>query len=776
MKNPLRKRLIRELRSDFVKYLVMFILMAFSIAEVSGFLVADHSMIIAYDESFEHYNIEDGHFLTDRALNKSQIKDIQENGAVTLYKNDYIDEPMTNGSTVRAYINRTEVDLPCVMDGRLAENEGEIAVDRMYADNNGLAVGDTITAVNGMNELSVVGLVALSDYSALFQDNNDSMFDASQFGVGIVTEETFAGLSSDNLVNCYSWKYDKHSSDEDEEVDMAEDLMKVISANAALKGFVPKVANKAIQFTGEDMGSDKTMMELLLYIIIVIIAFVFAVTISNTISQEANVIGTLRASGYTRRELLLHYMALPVIVTVISALTGNIFGYTVMKNVNAGLYYGSYSLPTYVTRWNMEAFLKTTLIPVAMVLVIDYTILRSKLALSPLKFLRRDLSRRKSRKALPLSRHLHIFFRYRLRVFFQNIPNYVILFLGILFANVLMLFGIAFPALLKDYEGIIQNSMIAKYQYVLSPPLSAANEENKLSGILDMFLYEMSVETENEDAEKFTLYTLKTMPSKNYMQEEISVYGVDRDSKYLDLELGNDGVYITSVMAEKYQLKEGDTVTLKECYDDKSYDLKVGGIFDYQASLAVFMDIKECNDMFDYDPEYFSGYFSDTEITDIDGERIGTVIDYDSLTKISRQLMISMGSIMDMVSIFAVFMSMILIYILSKIIIEKNIQSISMAKILGYRNGEISRLYLAPTTFMVVFSVFATLKLAEILLIGIFSEMEKTEMTGWIPLHVSTSCYIRVSSMILGTYLIVLLLEYIKIQRIRKDEALKNVE
>lgn len=70
------------------------------------------------------------------------------------------------------------------------------------------------------------------------------------------------------------------------------------------------------------------------------------------------------------------------------------------------------------------------------------------------------------------------------------------------------------------------------------------------------------------------------------------------------------------------------------------------------------------------------------------------VIDLESLTKVSRQLDVSMGSMMGLVDAFAVLMFMILIYLLSKIIIEKNAQSISMVKILGYSNREISRLYI----------------------------------------------------------------------------------
>ena len=47
MKNPLRKRIPRELKGEFGKYLVVFLLMVLTIGFVSGFLVADGSMLKA---------------------------------------------------------------------------------------------------------------------------------------------------------------------------------------------------------------------------------------------------------------------------------------------------------------------------------------------------------------------------------------------------------------------------------------------------------------------------------------------------------------------------------------------------------------------------------------------------------------------------------------------------------------------------------------------------------------------------------------------------------
>ena len=71
MKNPLRKRLPKEFVGEIGKYLVIFLFMTITIGLISGFLVADSSMIKAYDESFDKYNIEDGNFeLMEKAGDK----------------------------------------------------------------------------------------------------------------------------------------------------------------------------------------------------------------------------------------------------------------------------------------------------------------------------------------------------------------------------------------------------------------------------------------------------------------------------------------------------------------------------------------------------------------------------------------------------------------------------------------------------------------------------------------------------------------------------------
>lgn len=754
MRNPLIKRLPREFKSDLGKYLVMFLFMTAAIGFISGFLVAGSSMIKAYNESFDKYNIEDGNFELSQEADDALIERIEKED-VTIYENYYVEKDVTqkNGeniteSTLRIFKNRKDVDKICVMKGELPVNSNEIAIDRMYADNNKINVGDNIK-MSG-KEYKVTGYVALSDYSALFSDNSDMMFDSVKFGVAIVTDECFDKLSDVNVHYVYSWKYDNKPENDTEEKEQSDKFLKKIGATGLVTNYTPAYLNQAIHFTGDDLGSDKSMIEVLLYVIIVILAFVFAVTTNNTITKEANVIGTLRASGYKKSELLGHYITMPVIVTILAAIIGNILGYTYFKNIVANMYYGSYSLPTYVTIWNAEAFIKTTVIPLILMIIINVLVISRKLSLSPLDFLRRNLTRKKKKKAVRLPK-FKFFNRFRLRIIFQNMSSYVTLFVGMLFANVLLLFGMMMVPLLNHYQNEVTQSQIADYQYILKTTTD--------------------VNVSYSNAEKYCVTSLETTGDK---EESITIYGIADNSKYIDFDIPKEGVAISDGYASKYNVKKGDTISLKEKYKDKIYEFVVEDIVNYPPSLSVFMSSKQYNEEFRKQDNYYNGYFSDKKL-DIDDKKTASIITVDDLTKVSRQLEVSMGESFDLIYVFAIALFILLVYLLTKLIIEKNTTSISMVKILGYTNAEIGRLYLISTTWVIIISQIITIGLSTVIMNWLYKYF-MAKMTGWLTLYYAPKIFPEMFVLGLLVYAVVAAFQLIKIHKIPMDEALKNVE
>jgi len=777
------KRIPRELKKDLGKYIVLFLFLALTIGFVSGFLVADGSMIKTYNDSFSKYNIENGHFITSLKLTDKAIENIEDED-VELCELFYKDKQTDNDRTIRVYKIREEMNLADVMEGCLPEKEGEIVIDRLFAENNALDVGD-LMSIEG-KQFKVVGMVALSDYSALFKNNSDMMFDATNFSVALVTPQQFKNFSNAGLKYCYAWRYNNQEMTENEQQNKAEDLMNVVYENALLgadisygaviwnnlmagfpgadyeelditsgekplQDFVSRQDNQAIQFTGEDMGSDRVMFQWLLYIIVVVLAFAFAITTRNTIEQEAKTIGTLRASGFTRRELLIHYITLPVIITLAAALAGNILGYTVFKMPMANMYYHSYSLPTYTTIWSADAFFKTTLVPCLLVFAVELLVVGRSLSLSPLQFLRRDLKRHKQSKAVKLP-DISFKKRFLIRVLIQNRSTYVLLFAGIFFASFIFLFGSLFTPLLQNFKANVQESKICDYQYILKD----------------------QVETDDPDAEKYAVCTLE-----NESGEKITVYGIQGNSRYVDMknirETSGNSVILSDGYMDKYGLKEGDEITLKEEFNSDRYAFKVKGEYNYPATLCIFMTLDRFNETFDMESDYFSGYFSDKMLGDIDESDIATVITEKDLTVMANQLEDSMGKVFFMFLLFSIVIFLLMIYLLARLITERNTYAISMLKILGYTNREAGHLYNNATLVMTVISFILSGVLGVAGIKVIYYIMMKA-FAGWLTFYVAPW---GVPLLIVTGVFCYFLVNFVLMRRIRKipmADALKDVD
>lgn len=773
MKNPLNKRLLRELRTEFGKYAVIFLFMVMTIGLESGDLVASDSMIATCNQRYEKYHVENGHFhlkqkMKDEAVNKIEKEDVM------VYPDFYVERSYKGKDkkekTLRIYESRDEINQLCIMDGSLPEKDNEIVIDRMFADNNKTKTGD-ILSIDG-KDYTVSGLVSFSDYTTMFQNNSDMMFDSVNFGVAMGTKSEFESLSDRNLTYNYAWTYNAGDpADDMEEKKWSDDLLEtvvdaagegggatalgsmlgVLNMDNGIDDYVPRYTNQAMNFAGDDLGSDRGSMLAFLYILIAVLAFIFGVTISHTITKEATVIGTLRASGYTRGELFRHYISMPIIVTLLAALVGNILGYTYMKGVISDLYYSSYSLPKYETLWNQQAFVLTTLVPILLMLLVTGVTLIRKLKLSPLQFIRRDLTKSKRKKAVKLP-HFKFFNRFRLRIIMQNISSYLTLIFGVFVASTILLFGMMFVPLLNNVSNISREHMAAKYQYMLKG----------------------DARTSNRDAEKFAVCTMNTY-ADGYNQEAATVYGIFDDSRYIKDKLPEKGAVISSGMAEKYKLKEGDDFLLKEQYEDKLIKLQVRGILDSPTTIGVYMSHSYYEDVFDVDKDYYSAYFSNSKITDISDNKIINCITEKDMTKMAEQLKVSMGDMFTIVEAFAVVMFILVVYLLTKIILERNSTSISMVKILGYEDREIGQLYLVATSWVVLLAVLISFVLVTELIRQIFVAFMKG-YSGWIPFGISKETYVQCFILAIVSYLVVAAMQMYRIKKVPMDEALKNVE
>ena len=770
MRNPMNKRLPRELKSDFGKYLVIFLFIVMVVSVVSSFLVANAGIAKSYKKNLANNNVEDGHVSFNERPSEELLKSVEEKAGVKLYQTDYFEEDL-DGVTFRVY-RASGANLPEVTEGSFPEKNGEILLDNMHFGKDKYQVGDRITLAG--KELTISGFAAFPNYSALFKDNTDLMFDNETFTVGMMSEEGFDAFASDRTTISYVWVYNNEPATDKEKREASEkvlaalrdEIMKVDAdiLKRALSGetglvmleatdFLPEYENKSITFAGEDMSGDEGAMVVFLYIVVAVLAFIVAVTTMNTISKEAAVIGTLRASGYTRGEMVRHYMTLPLLSFLAGMLVGNVLGYTAMRGFMVDIYNKMYSLGRVETFWNKEAFIKTTLWPTIIMIVINVAILIWKMRLGPLTFLRRETTGRKKKRALKLNRKIPFPWRFRIRIILQNLPNYITMAVGVIMAGAIIIFGLMFEPLLNDIAKRIEDTSLCRYQYVLKAP----------------------AEVTAADAEKYALAALETT-KKDYKTDEISVFGIVRDSRYVKDDIPSGKVLLSNGFMDKYKVKAGDTVSLYDKYADKNYTFTVAGEYPYEAALAVFMNLDEFNEKFEKTPDYYTGYFSDSDLTELSEANVYMRLDSSTFGSFADQLWKAFADFMGPVKWFGILMFVLMVYLLAKQIIERNQTSISMTKILGFTGGEIGGLYIVSTSIVVVASLFLAVPLVDWLLRLVFKNYLYQRISGYLPYCISNDCYWKMILLGIASYVAVVAMQLLKIHRIPKSDALKTVE
>ncbi len=723
----LDKRTIRNLKRNIGQYLSIFILLTATIAFGSAFLSVADSIETTLKDNQKASNLEDGNFTLNEKYQFSNEFQIEENY--------YID--LENNYTIRVYKNRDNINQLSLFDGSLAKKHNEIAVDRVFALSNHIKLNDIIKIENF--SFQVVGFISAPDYNSLFKSNNDLMMNTKDFGIGFVTEETFVELE-----NHYNTKYNYSYRADTEKIKNYLQLH-----NLRITSITPRESNQAISFLEEDFGTDVPSMKALIYIVVAIIAFVFVIIANNNIEEDAKSIGTLKAMGYKNNEIIFHYMKLPLFITLISAILGNILGYTIFIEPFKDLYYNTFSLPPLNLKLNMDAFILTTVIPILLMIVINYFLLRKKLNLKTIKFLRNDIRKSKHRN-IKLSKTIPFKTRFKLRIFFDNIGAFVILFLGIFLASLLLLFSIGLKPVIEHYEETVEKTTVAEYQYILKEPVDI-------------------------DAFKLTQYQMETNFDKNSVV--VNFIGLRETNRYFEtLELRDiqDGIVISDSLALKKHIKVGDTLKFKDNNTDKEYEYKVLDIYEYRSSFAVFMKESDLNNLLQLPSNYYNSILSDHKL-DIDNQFIIREISREDVGNVAKQMLISFEGLLGMVVLFGVVIYIVLMYILTKVIIEKYALNISLMKVLGYQSKEIKRLYLRGTAIAVIIILILVMPLDK-LTFDFIMDYAMGKIEGYLEVFIPLKIYITVILIGIVTYFIINKFHIKKIHKIPMENALKDRE
>lgn len=755
MQKVLRKRVLRDLKENLFRYIALAFLIIMGMYVIVSLIGAGYTIIDNGETHDEANKIEDGQFSVFVPLSDEEISRLEDAGAEVegMFYEDY---DVMDGKTIRVFANRENIDLVECDEGNLAEADDEIVVEKRFSQVNDISVGDIIQIAG--NEFKVTGIGTSPDYNALFKEMSDTVVDSKVFGTVFVTEGAYdklnaTGESVKTETYLYAFRLEGKTTCDDVK-DALEDIkvdtdsiddeyfqeywdrtgaaindfkdgIKELKSGANeladgvaelkketdsfLKDYDTDLANITSFVTSDDnprtggAADDQQINVQAGYFFGVLLMFLFTYVISvfvvHGIEKESSVIGALYALGVKRRDLMMHYLTLPVIVTTVAGIIGFLIG---ISNVGIPVQmadaYAYYSIPAMDVKIPPILIVYGIVMPPLVAIVVNYFVIRKKLSQTALSLIKNEVKQPKGSN-VNLG-DMGFVGRFRVRQMLREMRTGLTVVIGMFIALICLMLSLNTATFCSKVKK--QNVEDTHYEY--------------------MYTYKYPTENPPEGGEAAYAKTLKKeVYGYNW---DVTVLGLSKNTKYFDVDLkdGKNRVTISSSFAEKYGYGVGDEIVLHDEENDIDYGFTVDSVTQYTPAFYVFMTIDDARELFGAGSDEYNVVFSDKDL-EVDPARLyatTTKADIESAAGIFAD---QMRSMVIMIVIISTLIFVVVMYLMMKVMIDRSAFSISLIKVFGFRTKEIRKLYLDGNFFIIAIGAAICLPLAKLIMSAVYPSL-----------------------------------------------------
>lgn len=216
MNKILNKRILRDLKANFARYLALLLMIIAGMFIVIAIVGAADTIIAGTNKFAVDNNVEDGQFSVFVPLTEEQEKTLADSG-VTIERMFSADMKMSDGSTLRLMKIREQINLIQLDSGTLPVKNGEAVLEKRYSEEHGISIGDSIE-IGGVN-LVVTGIGTVPEYDSPMNKLSDTAVESNLFGLVFVTIEQYDDiLAANSIVEEYRYAYRLNGSLTDSEL------------------------------------------------------------------------------------------------------------------------------------------------------------------------------------------------------------------------------------------------------------------------------------------------------------------------------------------------------------------------------------------------------------------------------------------------------------------------------------------------------------------------------------------------------------------------------
>ncbi len=648
------------------------------------------------------------------------------------------------------YEENNQINKMYLIEGKFPKNENEIAILPGYAKKNHLKIGDTYTVLD--QNYTIVGFAYAPDYIYPLISFSMPIFDETNNNIAIVNETTYqkvVGVNDNSIALDYQFpttrKFEISVSVETEETEndspfAGDPVMRILDEDKIMMDINTITRLGRIAALQMEFASNRLFAECFLYLLLAISVLIIVIITKKRIDDERLQIGVLKSLGYNRFSIAASYLVYPIVGSLIGGILGYIIGIIAHYPI-ANTLLSFYTVPLKNYQLDFSYLSKSVFTPMISLSLLSYLIALFMLRKKPLALLKEGSNLKVnlfSRIVNKINSFFPFHYRFKYSLAFRSLGKLLIVTItsfctGLLIVLVLIGSNLFNHMIEESFAGINYQYLVMLGQF----DYKDANEYEEADYVLSVSVPLKEIKDVNGNIKSI---------EKEDEEIQFSLTGLDTTAQYvriLDKEEHNlidrldddEAIIVNENAKELYSLEIGDQLhfvyeTVDMTYTIVGFSSEFMGRSGYINREAMSTDLGLGSNAYTTIYSNQKKYESYKNLDQEEASKIAYILNMNDMRQnIEKQMDRFNGSIYIVIA-FASVMVLVIISVIANIVVEENKKTISLLKVMGYKNRRISSMVLnIYTPFIIVaylLSIPAMIQILKAIVSAIVGDIEIT--------------------------------------------------
>ncbi len=705
----------------------------------------------------------------ENIFSKYKLKDIYEEERLNFLKEkyDFIYEVYETKiisnlkSTIKVIPYKDyRINIPYLVKGNFPKNDNEITILPLFSSYNNLNISDNYF-IDNKNYIIAGYTYSTSDIYPTFSNSNP-IFDYKNNNIIFTTYDTFNNLKG-ILNKVYIAKFNNYN------YDLFELENDIIKTDKTL------LMETSVNTLKEDLIILRVFKNTFLYILLTITIILLLIIIKKKIDIEKPYIGILKSFGYSKIRIALSYLVYPVITSIIGGLFGFIIGF-ILSDFIKNIYLRNFNIEVLKSIFCLNDLINCIVIPLIFLSFISFIFVLFLLRKKDIVLIKNDSDLKinfLTKFINKISVKKDFLTEFRNSLLTRSLKKLVIIILTSVTIGFLITIIFAWFNLFNK----IIDSNFSKYNFsymITYNNLITNNSDSKSDNILIVSNNIYKITDKNKNPK-----TLKDNTSVilNGITDDLKfILLTDKDKNLLNL-LADKTIIISSKTKQDFNIDIGDFLSFK--INDQEISFEVVGVYLNNLDSNCYVKNKDLANSLGFSNNIYNVTYSTDEkyeSLNLTNDELSNINEIYSLDVLRQNIINSLSfynNFTYIVVLFCLILIFIVIAILANILVDENISIISLMKIFGFTNKEISKVIFDGYTKILILFYLLSIPVAKLILNKIMNYL-----SSYFDINLSFS--LNISKLIIGLilflmcYFIAINLSKKRLNKISQEEILKE--